>query len=318
MSSFPSGWYQIASSRELGAGAVRPLRYFGRDLVLFRTADGVAHALDAHCAHLGAHLGHGGRVEGECIRCPFHGWLYGAGGECREAPGTARVPPRATMRPWRVQESDGLILMFYPRNAGEAADFPAPRVAEVGAPDWTDFEEHRFTIRTHIQEIAENIVDPAHFSYVHGTVGTPETTVETRGPVLMSRSATRMRTPRGEIDARIDADAHGLGLWLIRFSGIVETVLINANTPIDDETVDTRLSFLVRSPDGARTPRGVGQALIADVVRQVGEDIVIWEHKVYRSDPVFGALDRSIVTLRRWAQQFYGESTAATGSVPRT
>ena len=65
---------------EIKPGAVRPLKVFGRDLVLFRTTDGAATVLDAHCAHLGAHLGVGGRVEGNTIVCPFHAWAYDGSG----------------------------------------------------------------------------------------------------------------------------------------------------------------------------------------------------------------------------------------------
>ena len=66
------------------------LHYFGRELVLFRTESGEAHAVDAYCAHLGAHLAVGGKVEGEGIRCPFHGWCYdGASGQCTDIPYTA-------------------------------------------------------------------------------------------------------------------------------------------------------------------------------------------------------------------------------------
>ena len=72
----PNGWFAVAWSRELHAGDVRPIHYFGEDLVLFRTRSGQARVLDAFCPHLGAHLGYGGRVMGETVRCPFHGWQF--------------------------------------------------------------------------------------------------------------------------------------------------------------------------------------------------------------------------------------------------
>ena len=79
----PNGWFAVEWSRELREGDVKPLHYFGEELVLFRTRSGQARVLDAFCAHLGAHLGHGGRVMGETLRCPFHGWQYdGASGRC--------------------------------------------------------------------------------------------------------------------------------------------------------------------------------------------------------------------------------------------
>jgi phenylpropionate dioxygenase-like ring-hydroxylating dioxygenase large terminal subunit len=46
-------------------------------MVLFRTLEGKVNALHAYCAHMGAHLGVGGKVTNNgCIQCPFHGWLY--------------------------------------------------------------------------------------------------------------------------------------------------------------------------------------------------------------------------------------------------
>ena len=71
---YPNGWIQIAWSWELPPGQVRSLRCLGQEFVLFRGHDGKAHVLDAYCPHLGAHLGVGGTVVGNDIRCFFHGW----------------------------------------------------------------------------------------------------------------------------------------------------------------------------------------------------------------------------------------------------
>ena len=60
---YPNGWFRMAYSSEVAAGQVLALRLLGRELVLFRDEEGAAHVLDAYCAHLGAHLGVGGRVE---------------------------------------------------------------------------------------------------------------------------------------------------------------------------------------------------------------------------------------------------------------
>ena len=75
----PNGWFAVAWSRELRPGEVHRIRAFGEDLVLFRTHSGVPRVLSAYCPHLGAHLAEGGRVMGESIRCPFHGWQYDGG-----------------------------------------------------------------------------------------------------------------------------------------------------------------------------------------------------------------------------------------------
>src|SRR5690606_36915397 len=82
----PWGWFVVGLSHELHPGDVRPVRYFDRDLVLWRTEAGEARVWDAHCPHLGAHLGYGGTVEGETLRCPFHHFRFDGQGRCVEVP----------------------------------------------------------------------------------------------------------------------------------------------------------------------------------------------------------------------------------------
>src|SRR3954462_13373607 len=113
MPRYPNGWFQVAYSDELEPGAVRPIKYFGRDMVLFRTASGKAAVLDAFCPHLGAHLGHGGKVVGESMQCPFHAWSFDCTGQCTEVPYATKIPPRAKVAPWTVVEKAGLVLVWY-------------------------------------------------------------------------------------------------------------------------------------------------------------------------------------------------------------
>ena len=83
---YPNGWFAVSSSDEVKSGEVKPLDYFGNPLVVYRTEAGEARVIDAHCPHLGAHLGFGGAVVGETVRCPFHHWCFGADGEVRRHP----------------------------------------------------------------------------------------------------------------------------------------------------------------------------------------------------------------------------------------
>ena len=100
----PNGWFAVAFSKELVDGEVKRVRYFGEELVLFRTRSGRAAVLDAYCPHLGAHLAEGGRVVGESVRCPFHGWQWDADGNCAAIPYCKRIPPTAKTRAWPVIE----------------------------------------------------------------------------------------------------------------------------------------------------------------------------------------------------------------------
>ncbi len=73
---FARGWFLLMFSEELEPGQVVPMKRFDQELVLFRTESGEAKVLDAYCPHMGAHLGHGGKIEGEGIVCPFHAWKF--------------------------------------------------------------------------------------------------------------------------------------------------------------------------------------------------------------------------------------------------
>ena len=92
----PSGWFQVGWSEELaepGADVIKRMRYFGRDLVMYRAASGQVVVLDAYCPHMGAHLGYGGTVCGNAIQCPYHGWQWGPAGENVQIPYSAKCSP---------------------------------------------------------------------------------------------------------------------------------------------------------------------------------------------------------------------------------
>lgn len=307
---FPKGWFQVAYSEELWPGQLMPLKYFGKDLVLFRGEDCVAHVLDAHCPHLGAHLGYGGAVEGNAIKCPFHAWKFDGNGTCVEVPYANKVPPLAKMKPWHVHEVNGLIMVWHDPEGG-APTWEVPAIPEYGNEDWTQYEKRRWTIRTRNQEMAENAVDSAHFLYVHGAPEKPVTTAEARGHILHVLSTTKYITPRGPAEGSVEVDAYGFGFTLTRFRGIVETLLVSSATAIDDQHVDIRFSFTIRSLGSASTTKGVGRAFLSEIERQLEQDIPIWENKVYFNRPLLCDGDGPIGLYRRWIRQFYPAASLA-------
>ena len=110
---FPSGWYQVAWAGELEVGAVQPLRYFSRDLVLYRGADGEHHLLDAFCPHMGAHLGYGGCVEGDNIVCPYHGWTWAPDGHNVIVPSEGKPTDRRRIGTWTTAVANGIVWTWF-------------------------------------------------------------------------------------------------------------------------------------------------------------------------------------------------------------
>jgi len=310
MTPYPNGWFQVAYGDELETGKAEPLHYFGRDYVLYRGMDGVARVFDAFCPHLGAHLGYGGKVEEDGIRCPFHGWKYDGGGKCVDIPYGKRIPPSAKLESHPVVERNGLVMLWH-HAAGQQPDWEVPPVPEYQLEGWTPYVKRRWKIRTHNQDMAENSVDQAHFRYVHGTLTVPQSQAKTEGPLLHVLSQMKMGTPAGEVDGSIESRSWGFGFGHVRFRGIVETSLVTSVTPIDGEYVDVRFSFSVKSLGDERTTRGVGRALIADIEKQMREDIPIWENKAFLERPVLCDGDGPIGVFRTWCRQFYTETAAA-------
>jgi 3-ketosteroid 9alpha-monooxygenase subunit A len=306
---YPNGWFQIAYTDELAAGEVKPVQAFGKHFVLFRTESGKPQVLDAFCPHLGAHLGYGGKVEAETIRCPFHAYRYDGAGACVEVPYANKVPPVARLNAQPVLEKNGVIMLHH-HEEGLPPHFGLPDVPEYGDEAWTPYEKRYWKIRTRNQEMAENSVDSAHFKYVHGTITQPLTTAKVHGHILHVHSEMKMATPRGTIDGVIESTSHGFGFSLVRFKGIVETLLVTSVTPVDEEYVDVRFAFSVKKLGSESATSGVGAALIADIEKQLREDLPIWENKVFQPQPALCDGDGPIGLFRRWAKQFYSEPSA--------
>jgi phenylpropionate dioxygenase-like ring-hydroxylating dioxygenase large terminal subunit len=301
---FANGWFQVAYSDELTSGQVLPLSYFGRELVAFRGSDGKAAVLDAFCPHLGAHLGYGGKVQGDSIVCPFHAWRFDGCGGCVDVPYAKKIPPKAKMRAWPVRELNGLIMVWH-----HAEDAPPswelPVLPEYGNEEWTTYERRRWKIKTRNQEMAENAVDSAHFHFLHGTSNMPQSRAEMQGPVLKVISTTGMSTPRGGVDGTVESNSYGFGFSTVRFTGIVDTLLVSTMVPIDEEHVDVRFNFTLKKWPDKDVTKSVGKAFIGEVSRQLEQDIPIWEHKVYWDHPVLCDGDGPIGLFRKWCRQFY-------------
>ena len=123
--------FQLGWSRQFPTGEPVPLHYFGTDLVAYRGESGTVRLFDAHCPHLGAHLGFGGEVRGDDLVCPFHGWRYdGETGANVEIPYSARTCfPKVSLRSWSVDEHCGVVYFWHDAN-GLDPQWPAPRPIE--------------------------------------------------------------------------------------------------------------------------------------------------------------------------------------------
>ncbi|MEM9745645.1 MAG: aromatic ring-hydroxylating dioxygenase subunit alpha [Actinomycetota bacterium] len=167
-------WYVVAESTDVADGPLA-VRLLGRDLVLWRSADGRVVGAPDRCTHREAPLSNGSVSDG-CLECPYHGWLFGDAGRCVEVPssGPGRpVPPAAHLPTVHVAERYGLVwLCLADEPAGtipciDADDDPAYRRINSGVETWT----------TSVTRMTDNFLDISHFPYVHvGTFGLQDRT----------------------------------------------------------------------------------------------------------------------------------------------
>lgn len=308
----PFGWFCVAHPEDVPVGAAVARFYFGRHLVVWRDETGTAHTQDAFCPHLGAHLGHGGTVSDGCITCPFHGWRFDGDGVNVDIPYSERTNRKARLHTYPTVERNGVVMAWYhPDGVDPMWEVPVIDAFDGDDSDYSTMIVTHHTVDACWQEMAENGVDSAHFRYVHNTAEVPELeSYETGFPSAQMRSSQKFPTPRGVMEGRIDSTSHGPGMSLVSFSGIIDTLNLAVQTPIDAGRVELWFHFRFKTMGDAETTRNVGQAFVREVDKQVLEDKPIWEHKAHLVRPALADTDGPFTKFRRWASQFYAESVA--------
>lgn len=308
---YPTGWFRVAFAAELEAAGATPvpLSFFGRELIAFRDAEGAPRVLGAHCPHLGAHLGYGGRVEGGCVVCPFHGWRFDAEGRNVEIPyrPEGEVNGKATLAAFPAQEWAGMVMVWFDAD-GRPPSWEPPPLPELDDPGllWRAPAEARWRIRTHPQEVFENTVDIAHFRFVHGVSSFGALASEEHGAMLRTTAELALTTPRGPVTGAVQNELWGLGIDVNRVIGIGPGATIVTVTPVDGELVDVAYVFLsARDPDGEGGITRAARGHVRDNIAQIEADFPIWEHKAHHTVPALAKGEGPILDFRRWAAQFY-------------
>lgn len=325
---YPTGWYAVGLSDELRPGQIRTFSFMGEPVVLFRSEAGVATLMGAFCPHLGAHLGHGGTVRGEHIRCPFHGFEFDRTGACKLVPYGPRVPAKARARVTPLREQHGLLLAYFdPTGAPPTWEIPT-----LDLEGWSPLLSRTWELRGHPQETTENSVDMGHFSAIHGYTDVASLRdLVTEGPYLSARyKMTRERAIFGRsVESEFQIHVHGLGYSQVDIH--VRTVdlrlrLFVLATPTEGETIRFRVAMNAHRATFAASAIHpllglVPRALVFDaalrgafrgVCNDVAQDFEIWRNKRYVPLPMLAEGDGPIGKYRRWARQFYPVTEQAT------
>lgn len=322
------GWYLIGASSEFAVGDVKSLTYFNQQLVAFRTASGQLSVLDAYCPHLGADLGAGGKVVDESIQCPFHAWRFDQDGQCIDIPYAKHTPKKACLTSWLTAEHSGLAFIWHcPQNS--APTYTVPELDRYGQPGWTDWDLQRLTIETTPREIIENVADSAHFEVVHKMEKLLRFSNEYDG--VNATQNMLGKVPGGTMQTT--ATYYGPAVQFSAMTSAFDSRLLNAHTPIDENSVHLWFGVMMQldhfneaekqkihagllsfgfendfSADNGGEKDNmqlIHQAIIHATQQGYYDDVQVWEHKLFRPDPILCDGDGPLFKLRKWYAQFY-------------
>lgn len=322
-----TGWFMVGWSLEFEVGTTRALHYFGEELVAYRGESGELHVMEAHCKHLGAHLGHGGKVVEERVECPFHGWQWGPDGCNKFIPYQPDRPNKALrLRVYPVLEQHGCVFVWHHPD-GREPGWEMPDIFgkfpqfTAGPKDYyrayPEFSRRLEGEPVHPQIVAENAADSAHFQYVHHATVTPR--------VLEWQMADRewhfvagfpdVNSDDPEAMAlRFHSHLFGLGGAISIFEGVQQHRLIFACTPVDDGRSDLFYSIWwprIPGDDSPAPPDDIRERVEKQFLTTVEDDLGIWRHQRYIEHPALAKTDaKPFMTLRKWATQFYDAAPA--------
>lgn len=300
---YPRGWFIVAGADELTNEKPTPLYYFGRKMVGFRDSLGKAVVMDAVCPHMGAHLGYGGTIDGDTIKCPFHHWEFGASGKCTKIPYSKIIPPAAKVKSYLVNEVNGLIFIWNDQE-GLEPNYDIPQIPEwLDEAGWTHWVPETRSMRTQQHEVIDNIADEAHFGPVH-QMHVTDFSVKFDGHRAIQHQHGPSVMAHGD-DGLLSTDAvyHGPGYLLTHLYHAVDSIMLVGHTPIDKQNLQLFYGLMVQKKEG------IDQAMV-DRLTYEGkmaffQDADIWENKSWVTDPLLVNGDGPILQARRWYSQFY-------------
>ncbi|XP_064616986.1 cholesterol 7-desaturase nvd-like [Liolophura sinensis] len=331
---YPNGWFGLIESHRLNKSEAINIGLLGLNLAVFRDDNGEAHAIDAYCPHMGANLAAGGRVVGDCLECPFHGWQFrGADGKCTKIPYTDSIPDIAKVKSWPVTELNGWIYLWH-HAEGLDPTWKIPEIEEIQNGEWKFRGRSEHHINAHIEEIPENGADVYHLGQVHGPImmagidlrfmysklwefakhewtacweALPAPNAHI-GQIKLTHSIKMFGKRLPPVDLSVDGQQIGPGIVYLKFDNLLgKGAFLQSLTPEGPMMQRLVHNIYVHW----KMPIIIAKFFMLGEALQVERDIMIWNNKCYEAKPLFvkSKEDTLIARHRRWYQQFYSENS---------
>jgi len=155
-------WQPVYRAQDLAAGRAAPIRIMGEDFTLYRGQEGSPHVTVFRCAHRGTQLSTGW-VEGDSLRCRYHGWRYDGSGQCVEQPGEEEgFANKVRIKSYPTKEYLGLIFAYL----GDGEPPPLRRYHELEGPGVLEVYPPEYWPCNYFNRI-DNACDAAHIAFTH-------------------------------------------------------------------------------------------------------------------------------------------------------
>ncbi|WP_314036944.1 Rieske 2Fe-2S domain-containing protein [Dietzia sp. CH92] len=325
---YARGWHCLGLAEDFRDGKPHSLNAFGGKLVVWAGEDGQLNVLDAYCRHMGGDLSKGQIKDGK-IACPFHDWRWGGDGRCKEIPYARRVPLRARTQAWQTMERNGQLFVWNDPEGGDPLEEEMiPEIEGYGTDKWTDLNWASTLIEgSPAREVVDNVVDMAHFYYVH--LNQPmhfrnvfENHIATQEMSFKPRADTAGYVNFGE-DSVTQSTASYFGpsymINQLTAQDGLEVVLINCHYPVTPNSFLLQYGVMVSKTPGMTDEEA--NALAAQfgngTMETFEQDVIIWKDKTRIENPLLSEDDGPVYQLRRWYEQFYVDRADITEDMVR-
>ncbi len=333
-------WYPLTWSRQVGR-SLSSHCIVGKQLVVYRTAAGQVAAMDDSCPHRLMPLSMG-KLKGDTIECGYHGLTFDCSGKCVRIPGQDLIPAGMRTQSYPTHEQMGLVWIWMgdPALADTSLVFDLPQYHDSA---WSAVEGDALEIGTSYLNLADNLCDPSHVSYVHlstlgnsASEGVPVQSREEKGKVVTWRWIidappiplfAKYRNFKGNVDRWHYYHYHAPSIAIIDFGtadtgtgapdgkrdDCIQIYACHFITPVDEHRcIDHWLHVKNFHADEA-----TNLALSADFRTAFAEDKVILE-AIERNEqryperrPVKIAIDASPTRMRRMVDAMLSKEAAA-------
>ncbi|MEO1621555.1 MAG: aromatic ring-hydroxylating dioxygenase subunit alpha, partial [Cyanobacteria bacterium J06632_3] len=261
-------WYPVIPLQHLESGP-QAFELLGESLVLWLEESGKPAAVRDRCCHRTAKLSLG-KVNGDSISCPYHGWEFNAKGACVKVPQLApdcAIPATYCVDAYRCKERYGYVWVCL-----EEPLIDIPEIEEAGDSSYRLIPEFYELWQCAGLRVMENELDLAHPTFVHTeTFGSEEHPTPDELEITETDWGIHVFGKLGVVNPELQQKNLKMGEgstfrtltmdWLMPFTiklkiaypNGLEHIVVNTMTPVSDRA-SQMVQFCVRNDTEADTP----------------------------------------------------------------